>query len=558
MIIACSSTTIQRIKEAVRRRIAKGDGQPLVVENKTQLASLRKCLKESDDAGKLVWNLHLTETEVHDGGTPVGTVVTGYLYQRECRLALVMNSLDDTDLCRIGDTVRRAIRCGLDDCFVNRRVSERYLLAMDSLTDEAAKTCELVFHRLATGRKDHTIVIPNSDRKAASGITQARTLHEGQLFGSGHATISHEFLDRSANYKLNNRLAEYGVGTDKRKSAPCVEARPMVAAFAADTCVPTVELELKLISDGFTTRHYKHPYDPDVPECQRTVRIPLDSPLSWVHGIIQKTFNWYDYHLHRFSFLDYETRELFDLLLQVEFGVHDFMDEEPPEEKRARFEEAGGLGRLEELTGLGAKWLYRDFAPYAEREIIDEESPTADLPEDAPIGLHLFGEENYRLLMENLTGPKMNMVTADIGRTNALYYNYDFGDDWELSITATRVTCEPADSLPRVVDGAGHTPPEDCGGIGGFQRVISAFELTDDESRDEARKALRERLKSEFPPELADEYGPDLEDEIDHMLAEEIKEAEDTMRWARGVVGWFPFSHEDSIEHVFDRKGRMW
>ena len=557
MIIACSNTTIQLVKEAVYRRIGKGDGWPLIIEDKRQLARVRKHLSEQASTDKLVWNLHLTETRVQDDGDVVGRVITGYLYQREPRLAIVLNSLDDADLCRIGQTVHNAIETALDDCYVNRHATTAYLEAADEISNDAIETCELKPHRLENGWFDRTLIVPNSSRKAASGLTQIRNLREERLFGNGHAAMSSTPIDRTANYHLNNRLLKYETGSTKRDSAPCIEVRRMVASFAEEEFVPTVELKISLICDGFTTRHYKNPYNPDTPECWRKVRIPLDAPLSWVHCIIQKVFNWYDYHLHRFAFLDYEARELFDLLFNVEFDVHDFMDDEAPVEKKDRLANAGGLGHFEKLTGLGAKWFYHDFAPYAEREILDEDFPSADLPEDVPIGLHLFGEENYRLLMENATNPKINMSAADVGRTNSLYYNYDFGDDWDLAITPVRITCEPAGTLPRVVDGAGHTPPEDCGGLGGFENVIAAYELTAEATCDTARAALREQLKREMPAEWVDDLGPDVEAELDYMLEEELKEAKGTMSWAYNVVGWYPFSREESIDNVFDTRGRM-
>lgn len=77
-----------------------------------------------------------------------------------------------------------------------------------------------------------------------------------------------------------------------------------------------MELKLALVDDCFLRRKHPDVKPDDVPECWRTVLVPADAPLSWVHRVIQKSFNWYDYHLHRFSFLDFEMREAFEDLFK--------------------------------------------------------------------------------------------------------------------------------------------------------------------------------------------------------------------------------------------------
>jgi len=55
---------------------------------------------------------------------------------------------------------------------------------------------------------------------------------------------------------------------------------------------------------------------------------------------------------------------------------------------------------------------------------------------------------------------------------SALEYLYDFGDDWEHQvIVETVVAADPDGRYPRCTGGQGACPPEDCGGIPGYQRV---------------------------------------------------------------------------------------
>jgi hypothetical protein len=55
-------------------------------------------------------------------------------------------------------------------------------------------------------------------------------------------------------------------------------------------------------------------------------------------------------------------------------------------------------------------------------------------------------------------------------------YTYDFGDNWQHSVTIEAVTAaDPALDYPRFADGARRAPPEDVGGIPGFEEFTDAM-----------------------------------------------------------------------------------
>ena len=55
-------------------------------------------------------------------------------------------------------------------------------------------------------------------------------------------------------------------------------------------------------------------------------------------------------------------------------------------------------------------------------------------------------------------------------------YTYDFGDDWRHSITVEAVTdADPALEYPRLTDGDRRAPPEDVGGLPGFEDFLNAM-----------------------------------------------------------------------------------
>ena len=58
----------------------------------------------------------------------------------------------------------------------------------------------------------------------------------------------------------------------------------------------------------------------------------------------------------------------------------------------------------------------------------------------------------------------------------AFSYTYDFGDDWRHSVTIEDVaTANPKLEYPRFIDGSRRGPPEDVGGIPGFEEFLDAM-----------------------------------------------------------------------------------
>jgi hypothetical protein len=50
------------------------------------------------------------------------------------------------------------------------------------------------------------------------------------------------------------------------------------------------------------------------------------------------------------------------------------------------------------------------------------------------------------------------------------------GDSWQHTLRIDKtLAAEPNESYPRLIDGAGRCPPEDCGGIGGFYALLEVM-----------------------------------------------------------------------------------
>lgn len=51
-------------------------------------------------------------------------------------------------------------------------------------------------------------------------------------------------------------------------------------------------------------------------------------------------------------------------------------------------------------------------------------------------------------------------------------YIYDFGDDWIHTITLEKILTEKINT-PKCIKGQGQCPPEDCGGVWGYENILA-------------------------------------------------------------------------------------
>ena len=72
----------------------------------------------------------------------------------------------------------------------------------------------------------------------------------------------------------------------------------------------------------------------------------------------------------------------------------------------------------------------------------------------------------------------MSLEELGLRRGSRFTYTYDFGDSWVHEIRVEEAQPSRQDSfLPRVIDGARRGPPEDCGGIRGYQELVRAGDI---------------------------------------------------------------------------------
>jgi hypothetical protein len=77
-------------------------------------------------------------------------------------------------------------------------------------------------------------------------------------------------------------------------------------------------------------------------------------------------------------------------------------------------------------------------------------------------------------------------------------YTYDMGDSWEHSVVVEkRLPADPDVAYPVCTGGERACPPEDCGGVGGFYRVLEAIQNPEDAEA----KELLEWVGEGYDPE---------------------------------------------------------
>lgn len=87
------------------------------------------------------------------------------------------------------------------------------------------------------------------------------------------------------------------------------------------------------------------------------------------------------------------------------------------------------------------------------------------------------------------------------GSGDRVRYTYDFGDGWEHDVVVEEAApAEPDQSYPRCLTGRRACPPEDCGGIGGYQNLLEALA---DPAHD-----LHEEMLDWFGLDAANEFDP--------------------------------------------------
>jgi hypothetical protein len=122
--------------------------------------------------------------------------------------------------------------------------------------------------------------------------------------------------------------------------------------------------------------------------------------------------------------------------------------------------------------------------------------------------LHEFEIDNIRYGTDDGEGwgpPPKSERRARLGAVGkhgtTIRYVYDFGDDWVHRVVVEKVElADPDVAYPACIGGRRACPPEDCGGIWGYEELLNAIA---DPSHPE-HESMLEWVGGEFDPEAFD------------------------------------------------------
>jgi hypothetical protein len=117
------------------------------------------------------------------------------------------------------------------------------------------------------------------------------------------------------------------------------------------------------------------------------------------------------------------------------------------------------------------------------------------------VGRTLIGvpDPDFGMEVKNERNVKLSQVVR--GEKSKFAYEYDFGDNWQHDILVEKVLqAEPGARYPICLTGKRAGPPEDCGGVWGYDDLLEVIGNPSSPEHDE----MLEWLGGEFDPEAFD------------------------------------------------------
>ena len=184
--------------------------------------------------------------------------------------------------------------------------------------------------------------------------------------------------------------------------------------------------------------------DGSKPPIWRRVAVRSDITLGQLHVVIQIVMGWGDEHLHKF-------------VLRT---------------KKPKAAPRGVLGEVF-FDRMGGRRMF--------------------VPKTTPYGdpLDMDGEDEDAVTLAEVC-PKVK---------SKLIYEYDFGDSWQHVIEVRKIVePEPGVEYPHCLAGKKACPPEDCGGVWGYDDLLEAIADPGHERHEE----MADWLGDEFDPDAFD------------------------------------------------------
>ena len=117
------------------------------------------------------------------------------------------------------------------------------------------------------------------------------------------------------------------------------------------------------------------------------------------------------------------------------------------------------------------------------------------------VGDTYYGPDDPKLIGVRQDEKKVRLSEILKKPRGRIVYEYDFGDGWTHDVVLEQVVeFEPGAKYPYVVKGEGACPPEDCGGVQGYYRLLEVLSKPDHPEHQE----MQEWVGDGFSPDAFD------------------------------------------------------
>jgi hypothetical protein len=115
------------------------------------------------------------------------------------------------------------------------------------------------------------------------------------------------------------------------------------------------------------------------------------------------------------------------------------------------------------------------------------------------VGAACYGEPDPEFADGMKDDRRTRLRTVARKEGESFLYEYDFGDSWQHVLTVEHILPWTQERLvPRCLDGARACPPEDCGGVSGYEHLLEALR----DSRHPEHRELRRWAGEHFDADL--------------------------------------------------------
>ena len=97
-----------------------------------------------------------------------------------------------------------------------------------------------------------------------------------------------------------------------------------------------------------------------------------------------------------------------------------------------------------------------------------------------------MGDDDFWEEMNNVDYKGMKVSDLLINEDDTIIYEYDFGDGWmHDALLEKKITSDPEIIYPTCLTGKMNCPPEDCGGVWGYENLLEIIKNPEHEEYEE-------------------------------------------------------------------------